>query len=528
VKYFSNFGFKIKLISLCFFLCSVSVVIGTVSYFGMEDVEHDVNWLTDKSLPKLEYSNDMFLHFRQIRIDLRTLGLVGLDEKDQKKAIAATIQEIEKYEIANQKYVALGITEDQKKLYENVNDHWKTFKAVGEKVLLLHKSGTPEDKSKILGIFLKDCPEAANQFAESMDRLLSSHREKAQMKALDSKAIIRKSNLSIFFVSLIGILFGLGFGYYFSNLVSNSLVKIAQVISANSESVASASVSIASSSKELSQAAIEQAAFLQETSSAVEQLNAMVAKNTENAEVSASTSAESQNKANQGKEAVEKMINSVEDISSSNDEILNQVRQSNMKMFEIVKLIEDIGQKTKVINDIVFQTKLLSFNASVEAARAGEHGKGFAVVAEEIGNLAHMSGQAANEISLMLESSVNNVKDIAKDTQKKVEELVDNGRSKINLGTEVAHQCSEMLTEIVSNVNDVTSLAGEISTASKEQSQGINEINSAVIRLNKVTQQNTSATNQTADEASQLLAQSQQLKQAVDELVSTIYGNKSA
>ena len=72
-------------------------------------------------------------------------------------------------------------------------------------------------------------------------------------------------------------------------------------------------------------------------------------------------------------------------------------------------LISEIGNKTKVINDIVFQTKLLSFNASVEAARAGEHGKGFSVVAEEVGNLAHMSGNSAKEITQLLESSINRV-----------------------------------------------------------------------------------------------------------------------
>ena len=60
--------------------------------------------------------------------------------------------------------------------------------------------------------------------------------------------------------------------------------------------------------------------------------------------------------------------------------------------------MEQIKDKVNIINDIVFQTKLLSFNASVEAARAGENGKGFAVVAEEVGNLASVSGKAANEI----------------------------------------------------------------------------------------------------------------------------------
>lgn len=100
------------------------------------------------------------------------------------------------------------------------------------------------------------------------------------------------------------------------------------------------------------------------------------------------------------------MIHSITEISESNDRIMSQVADGNRKISEIVQVISEIGNKTKVINDIVFQTKLLSFNASVEAARAGEHGKGFAVVAEEVGNLAQMSGNAAKEISDMLNGSV--------------------------------------------------------------------------------------------------------------------------
>ncbi len=86
-------------------------------------------------------------------------------------------------------------------------------------------------------------------------------------------------------------------------------------------------------------------------------------------------------------------------------------------------LIGQIEQKTKVIHEIVFQTKLLSFNASVEAARAGDYGRGFSIVAEEIGNLALMSGQAAKDIASLLQESSTKVKDSSKNRTRAAKDL---------------------------------------------------------------------------------------------------------
>ncbi len=99
---------------------------------------------------------------------------------------------------------------------------------------------------------------------------------------------------------------------------------------------------------------------------------------------------------------------------------MDEISQANTKLQSIVSLIEEIRNKTKVINDIVFETRLLSFNASIEAARAGVHGKGFAVVAEEVGKLASMSGKAADEIRALLETSTQEVDRAVKQTSDRV------------------------------------------------------------------------------------------------------------
>ena len=162
--------------------------------------------------------------------------------------------------------------------------------------------------------------------------------------------------------------------------------------------------------------------------------------------------------------------------------------------------------------------------ARSEAARAGEHGKGFAVVAEEVGNLAQMSGNAAKEISDMLDSSISRVEKIVSETKTGVSTLVDEGKRKVESGVAVANQCSGLLNDIVQNVSLVSGLAQEIAVASKEQSQGVGEINKAIAQLDTVTQQNASNSQQTATAAEGLSAQADILKGVLTDLVATVHG----
>jgi methyl-accepting chemotaxis protein len=203
---------------------------------------------------------------------------------------------------------------------------------------------------------------------------------------------------------------------------------------------------------------------------------------------------------------------------------MRQIEESNREMSEIIKVITEIGNKTKVINDIVFQTKLLSFNASVEAARAGEHGKGFAVVAEEVGNLAQMSGDAAKEITSMLDGSIQRVGQIVSGTQSKVERLIATGREKVELGTRRANSCGEVLAEFVSRTGLVNQMVQEIAKASQEQSQGVAEITRALNELEQVSQQNAHTSVQCSGSAEDLKRQAGRLKQIVSLLTETVQG----
>lgn len=338
------------------------------------------------------------------------------------------------------------------------------------------------------------------------------------------KAAASASTIVILLWCIAITLTSMGIAYVVIRKPVNHLSDLAQSLFTTADEVAAMSSEIAATSENLSSGATEQAAALQETSSAMEEMNAMVVRNSEGAQKSQEISFESQKSAENGKSVVGEMIHSIGQIDESNEQIMQQIEKSNLQIAEIVKVIQDIGTKTKVINEIVFQTKLLSFNASVEAARAGEHGKGFAVVAEEVGNLARMSGGAASEITQLLEGSIQKVEDIVNSTRTSVEALVSSGKEKVNRGTEVAQQCGQVLDELVISVQSVNEMVVQIAQGSQEQSKGVQEITLAMAQLNTVTQQNTAASQGSSHAAAQLSHQSEILRKSVLSVLETLSG----
>ena len=214
----------------------------------------------------------------------------------------------------------------------------------------------------------------------------------------DSKQFFSTTFIASVSVTIFGAIF---FSHWYAEKIAQQFARLSSGLKQEAAIVAKNSMIVAEVSSKLSESTTQQAASLQETVASIDEISAMIQRNADSAMSSAKSSENSTKTAQEGKEKVELMLESIHSISQNNSDMIEKMEKSNKDISDIVKLIQEISHKTQVINDIVFQTKLLSFNASIEAARAGEHGKGFAVVAEEVGNLASMSGKAAKEISEM-------------------------------------------------------------------------------------------------------------------------------
>ena len=289
-------------------------------------------------------------------------------------------------------------------------------------------------------------------------------------------------------------------------------------------STSNSSKEVESISEEVSSSANEQASSIQETVATLDEITSQVTTTVESVNNSNKKSEESLVIANEGKIVVNEMIHSMESIGQSNKEVMDEIARGNERIGGIVKIITEISQKTKVINDIVFQTKLLSFNASVEAARAGEHGKGFSVVAEEIGKLALVSGTASTEIATILSDSIVKVNSVIEETNKNVQKLTNEGNDKVTSGMKIATRCGVVLEDVVTNATIVKNMMNEISVASKEQAEGVRNIAAARNQLDQATLNNNKAAAMSSENAKRLSQLSTSLQFAVVELEKEIFG----
>lgn len=247
-----------------------------------------------------------------------------------------------------------------------------------------------------------------------------------------------------------------------------------------------------SKEKALLESLSEEASSLDSSSSSLEEINQMLKSGQSITSKALEVSKRSELNASNGKKSLIDMIESVESVENNLDSLSDQLTNYEVNLKKILNIMTNIDSKTKVINDIVFQTKLLSFNASVEAARAGEAGKGFSVVAEEIGTLATTSGEAASEINEILMESSNEIEQMISIFDKEYTTIQNFLKSAIESSRSTTNACDDSLSLISSNISEMHSLMTSIVRSYNEQSVGSSEISKSISTISEISSLNTS------------------------------------
>jgi methyl-accepting chemotaxis protein len=341
-------------------------------------------------------------------------------------------------------------------------------------------------------------------------------------------AVLRAERTKSLAYALMALAFAIMVLFWISSNFNSNMRKVIESLKTVVSETNTAGQQLVTLSEQLSSVSADQASAIHETSSAVTEIESMTRATLSNVASSKELSETSSEKTQEAFETMKTLSAAIAEISQANGSVTEQMDQSLREMVEITKIISQIGTKTQVINEIVFQTKLLSFNASVEAARAGEYGKGFAVVAEEVGNLAKMSGSASSEISQMLDTSITNVNSMSQNTNDRIQRVVSISKEKITIGNQLANECSHSLDEIQSRVTTILQTSLSILQAATEQSKGIEEVSKAIVRIEELSQQNMNMSRQTADQSLVLSRQTQALNEISEIVQSVVMGSASS
>lgn len=287
------------------------------------------------------------------------------------------------------------------------------------------------------------------------------------------------------------------------------LATLSEEMSASSEEVASASRRISETAAEISNGAEIQSTKIIDITHAMQDMTHNIQEIADNTQkVSKSTN------------LVNETVHNIGDVSR--DVLLKMgLIRSSVDETEIV--IKELDSKSQQINEIITlitriadQTNMLALNAAIEAARAGEHGRGFSVVADEVRKLAEESGTAAKNISRLIDEIRVSISNTV--------ESIEASKNNVKNGSLSVSEEVEMVTGIVSTINEITNMIEDVAAATEEQSASIEEITSTLEDISSISEQSASGTQETAAALEEQSASMSELASMANEL--TLLGEK--
>lgn len=474
-------GLKLKLLFMIIMFALSMLVVEALSNSTLKNQKKDTDLIAHDRMPKI-------ISLLRLRVNAEAAvrflwAATGFENQEvRKNKLQNAKQRFENFEKEYQHFLNLKPSQQVEAQSDEMFKNWKKVAGYSEEVnlLLLEGQKAQDDKAKqimenqLIPLYLKQ--------VEVINNLEKIIQEQVDQTVLISEQESQKAEhllLVVGGVSMVGLLV---FGVFFARSLANSLGLVSQNVNDAGMQLNSASQQLSTASQSLSTGAVQSASSMQETVSSLEELSSIVKLNAEHAVLAASLAEQSNKTAKEGEIEIKELIEAMSDIT-----------ESSKKIEEIIN----------VIDDIAFQTNLLSLNAAVEAARAGEQGKGFAVVAEAVRSLAQRSAVAAKDINGLIKEAV----------------------TKTLHGSEIADKSGGVLNEILNSVKKVSELNNEIATASSEQSLAIQQINKVMNEMDSATQKNAASAEEVAASSVELSAQASSLQRLVLDLNKIVIGN---
>jgi methyl-accepting chemotaxis protein len=467
-----------KLISmLTVFLLLIGIVEMAVSIYGSHRLKNSLQNVTDVQMPSIRLITLADMLHDGLRAVVYKSILVSATQNA--KEIAETKDELKEFSENFMGHInklkSLGLSPLSHAALLKVEEPLKDYIAASQKIVEIALAGKTNDAINELPSFQK----SFKQLETEMEILGEDVEKDADQGTAIALAEAKQNQMILVIMLFSGLAVGLLLFAFIIRSTNKSLNYISNALSMSSKEIKDLTNQLISLGSNLSSSSQSQASALAETASSLSEITSMMEKTKDSGNQLKESSHTNLKLVDEGNKNVSEMNQAIERIFSGNQSLFQGVEKSNARFQDIIELIKNIESKTKVINDIVFQTKLLSFNASVEAARAGEAGKGFAVVAEEVGNLASMSGKAATEIAELIDTSTKSVERIVQEAKDFLQKIVQQSKAELDQGKQSTLRCSESFQQIQGSTQEIGKSLDEMIYAINEQSTGVAEINKA-------------------------------------------------
>lgn len=287
------------------------------------------------------------------------------------------------------------------------------------------------------------------------------------------------------------------------NISTEQVAASSEELMASSEQTTQATNHISTAIQEVAAGAETQNNSIKESARAIQEMAVGVQRVAEATSTVAEESKETTKEANDGNEAIQKVIQQM-------DKIHEAVLNTSTVIRQLEERSNEIGKITEVITSISDQTNLLSLNAAIEAARAGEHGKGFAVVADEVKKLAEQSKASADQIATLIQ-------EIQKDTTRAVN-VMKKGTNEVTVGISVVQETGEGFTRIQKSIDQVASQIQEISAVSEEMSASVQQVHASMDQVAQIVKHSSTNTQNVAAASEEQLASMDEITSATSSL----------
>ncbi|QDK37097.1 methyl-accepting chemotaxis protein [Bdellovibrio sp. NC01] len=421
--------------------------------------------------PSIHYTGQMALQASNLQRHL--LLALNSSTKDSRALELNKVQaDIAAFNTAVDEYDKIPHSQATADRFKVITDQWQETYKLGSDASSLLALGSDQAASAIITGGFRD---SFNKLSESLEDLSTLRLKLMKESMVEDQKTSERVDDSLAIGALVGFILVL----LLSTWVIRSLTKALQasigLLAKSSENMSLASEQLYASSEQTAEGSTEAAASIEETVAALEEVTSMVKLNSDTSQKTVVLSKQAVGITETGEKEIVSLLESIHEISRSSQQIQ-----------EIIQ----------VMDDIAFQTNLLSLNATIEAARAGEHGKGFSAVATAVQDLAQKSAVSAKNISHLIQQSA----------------------AKIADGVQIAEASGEVFREIHTIVMKVSEMSEQVASASQEQAMGVQQISQAMNQLDASTQMNSASSEEVSASAKELTKLALDLQGVVGDL----------